>query len=104
MKEPCVGRRVGGEVPAKSRGVSEGRAVGDKAGGRWCLVRGASEPGLSPADTPGGSSFLRLHQVCRENKMGGGQEGEGRQWEWEAAMARGLGRVRVQRAHLLSPA
>lgn len=75
--------------------------IRQEGGGAWC---GASEPGLSPADTPGGSSFLGLHQVCRENKMGGGQEGEGRQWEWEAAMVRGLGRVRIQRAHLLSPA
>lgn len=39
MKEACVGRRVGREAPAKSRGVGEGRAVGDKAGERWCLVR-----------------------------------------------------------------
>lgn len=39
-------RRVEGEAAAKSRGVGGGRAVGDKAGGRWCLVRGLCDRSL----------------------------------------------------------
>lgn len=39
MKGACVGRRAEGEAAARSRGVGGSRAVGNKAGGRWCLVQ-----------------------------------------------------------------
>lgn len=83
MKGTCVGRKEEGEA-TKSRGVGrKGRVVEDKAGGRWCLVAGPSrrDPGLSPADDPGGSGFLSIHLRCGEDEMGGGQEAEGKRGE-----------------------
>lgn len=53
-----MGRRVGGEVPAKRRGVSEGRAAGDKAGGRWCLVRGPPSLDFLPLTPQAGAASL----------------------------------------------
>lgn len=41
-----MGRRAEGEAAAPSRGVGGGRAVGDKAGERWCLVRSLCDRSL----------------------------------------------------------
>ena len=50
VKGECVGRRVGAEAAAKSRGVGGGRTVGDKTGVRWYLVQG--HPGRSLDSLP----------------------------------------------------
>lgn len=83
MKEAGRGRRVGGEAPAKSRGVDGGRAVGDKAAGRWCLVRGLRGRSLDflPLTQEARAASLGSIHMCREDKMGGDPEGKGRQWE-----------------------
>lgn len=69
-----------GEATAKSRGVGEGRAVRDKAGGRWCLVQGLHGRSLDfLLLTPqGGAASLGSIHICRKDKVAGGQEGQGR--------------------------
>lgn len=77
MKGACVGRKAEGEA-AKSRGVGGDGAVGDKAGGRWCLVRGPCDRSLD---------FLPLtprQEQLPQNAVGTRWEEARRRWPREA--------------------
>lgn len=83
MKGACVGRRVRGKAAAESWGVGEGRAVVDKAGGRWCLVQGLWGRSLDflPLTPQAGIALSKSIHVCREDEAGRGRKGEWKRWE-----------------------
>lgn len=79
VKGVCVGRRVGADAAAKSRGVGGGRIVGDKTGVRWYRVQGL--PGRSldflPLTPRVGAAFSRSMHLFREMEMGRSWQGPG---------------------------
>lgn len=100
VKGMCVGRRVGADAAAKSRGVGGGRTVGDKTGARWYLVQGL--PGRSldflPLRPRVGAAFSRSIHVCRETEMGRSWQGPGEVMGMRGLLeSRGEARTRVSK-------